>query len=75
MSKFFRTGSSSEDSASSSEDGDEGTGEILNLSLSQLPPRDVSGASLDSIAVDRSDPNAQDFLVSSVIGKGHCSLG
>lgn len=69
MSRFFRTGSSSEDSDSTSEeeDEDENTEEVLNQSLSQLPPQDFSGASLESIAVDRSGSNAQDFLVHALL--------
>lgn len=71
MSKFFRTGSSSEDSDSASEEEEqeqeESTEEVLNQSLSQLPPQEFSGASLESIAVDRSDPNAQDFLVHALL--------
>lgn len=66
---FFRTGSSSssDDSDSASEEEEESTEEVLNQSLSQLPPQEISGASLESIAVDRSDPNAQDFLVHALL--------
>lgn len=69
MSRFFRTGSSSEnsDSDSAGEEDEESTEEVLNQSLSQLPPQDFSGASLESIAIDRSDPNAQDFLVHALL--------
>uniref|UniRef100_A0A2D3VE31 Protein kinase domain-containing protein n=1 Tax=Ramularia collo-cygni TaxID=112498 RepID=A0A2D3VE31_9PEZI len=67
MSRFFRTGSSSEESDSTSEEEEENTEEILNQSLSQLPSPEFSGASLESIAVDRSDPNAQDFLVHALL--------
>lgn len=67
MSRFFRTGSSSEDSDSTSEEEEEGEEEVLNQSLSQLPSHEFSGASLESIAVDRNDPNAQDFLVHALL--------
>lgn len=67
MSRFFRTGSSSEDTDSTSEEEDENTEEVLNQSLSQLPSQEFSGTSLESIAVDRSDPNARDFLVHALL--------